>query len=1386
MKKEIRFCLFFFSLLAFPIWVLSQTPGRAGLSSYGREKGHCPERIFFSPVLRSLEGGKQESRSQSPARISQVPAGKAVVILTAEDVWEDGSGYQMLLDGQASATGKWWANDSAFPLYGFQAGDVYSGCAYRVPENADPDLNTSHRVCAGSAYAEIPAGTYDLAVVNPTPGKTVYMANGGAFDDFVFAEGECYEFYVYKGGSGGHDTVTVRKFQDTDLSLVSLLSPFSGCDLGSQGIEVCLRNEGSRDIEAGSVKLRYTIDGGEPVEETLDRRLSWWDTCHFRFAREADMEEFRDYEIRIEIVWEQDRNPENNTVSATVSNLQPVLDLPFTEDFSDRQNLENRHWTIIDANGDGTTWQFASNLGHDAQDESRGSSMACFGVWAEASDDYLISPPIALKAGPARISFYSRILTSGSVYTESLAVFMGRNLDVSAMDSLISFDDLTNNTWEKFPINVDIPQDGSYFFAIKAQSKANMFGVYVDDVFVDTGSFVGTPDLEIRSFDLPAPDCGLTEAVISVELRNRGDNDIDSFYLAYKVNGGPEVNQVFRQRIPMQGKVRVSFDRPADFSQESVYRVEVSGGCEGESNTENNRLVRTTEHIVPYRVPYRSDFTDSLQWVPDKEDSWVYNTQGGYFSLRKMGNLVSHCITLEPGKYIFSFEYRAGQMLGTFPWPVYFNIAMGPSGTDPLWWTDPIATYPMANTQDKFQWDEFVFEVEQTADYSIAFVPLSVDTLLIRDIRIERMGENDMAVSSAPVFPLGIPSGQSGGEYVLRIPVANRGLSDEKEVRVEVSCQGEVIGTSAPDSVRAESVSVMEVPVRLPFCRGGSSLKLTAQVRISAQDAFPENDTLSFFMSFTDSSYVYDHVGEYDMREGEGLGAQYPVEAGYVVDLQRPDTLTSVSVGFCKSRDMDFALAVYRTDGYVRGEKIYEGLFRRGIGGQMQTFPTGPVVLPSGLYLVVVGQTGYRYMQLASDGELDGYVVIPQADNDSLYYQKGFGYAAVRPNFGEAEVHAVDLFAHSLSLPDTGLYSEKQEVKARIGNQGTQTARGVKVGLRVDKQVYETEVDSVPPYALVEVVFRADLSQEGERFLRLQAESDQDGNPANDVYEKYVWSQPSADPYVMDFEHCTVFSIGDFNPAWQPVDLDGAPTNFITSAGWDNMGEPQAFMAYDAARTYPSLENYMQAFQGNKFGICYASKADTNNDWLISPKLLLPEKEASISLYVMSFDPDYGLEQYRILVSETDNRPESFRMVGEQGSAPGRWTRVERDLSDYAGKEVYLALQCVSSDCYAFLVDDIRVSRPEETGNAQETASCGFSLEMYPNPASSSVEISVRGTTIRGIELYTLAGRKVYSRRGGIDAATYAFSVGNLPAGLYFVQVETEKGVQVLKLVVSR
>ena len=104
-----------------------------------------------NPTIYRFEPGKDAFRHRTPPALSTTnpKAGNATVILTTEDVWGDGTGYQMLLDASATAYGTLWDNSTAFPMEG-TAEDVYADVDYKIPANADPDLNTSNIVCARS------------------------------------------------------------------------------------------------------------------------------------------------------------------------------------------------------------------------------------------------------------------------------------------------------------------------------------------------------------------------------------------------------------------------------------------------------------------------------------------------------------------------------------------------------------------------------------------------------------------------------------------------------------------------------------------------------------------------------------------------------------------------------------------------------------------------------------------------------------------------------------------------------------------------------------------------------------------------------------------------------------------------------------------------------------------------------------------------------------------------------------------------------------------------------------------------------------------------------------------------------------------------------------
>ena len=130
----------------------------------------------------------------------------ATIILRTDDVWGDGSGYQMLIDADATAYGTIIPENGPLIDGGDADPSVYAEFEYKIPENADGALNTSNIVLDNQVSIQIPAGTYDFCITNPTPGDKMWIASqggnvGGRHDDYVFKAGYIYEFYVHSGGT---------------------------------------------------------------------------------------------------------------------------------------------------------------------------------------------------------------------------------------------------------------------------------------------------------------------------------------------------------------------------------------------------------------------------------------------------------------------------------------------------------------------------------------------------------------------------------------------------------------------------------------------------------------------------------------------------------------------------------------------------------------------------------------------------------------------------------------------------------------------------------------------------------------------------------------------------------------------------------------------------------------------------------------------------------------------------------------------------------------------------------------------------------------------------------------------------------------------------------
>ncbi len=102
-------------------------------------------------------------------------------------------------------------------------------------------------------------------------------------------------------------------------------------------------------------------------------------------------------------------------------------------------------------------------------------------------------------------------------------------------------------------------------------------------------------------------------------------------------------------------------------------------------------------------------------------------------------------------------------------------------------------------------------------------------------------------------------------------------------------------------------------------------------------------------------------------------------------------------------------------------------------------------------------------------------------------------------------------------------------------------------------------------------------------------------------------------------------------------------------------------------------------------------------------------------------------------------------------------------------------MQFVQGDLLNLLPELIKITTPLSSVNNEpyfENA-----IQVYPNPASDRVHVNIDNSIIKSITLYNAQGKLTASH------FTNDFSVGNLDAGLYYIQIRTEKSSYFNKLV---
>ena len=166
------------------------------------------------------------------------------------------------------------------------------------------------------------------------------------------------------------------------------------------------------------------------------------------------------------------------------------------------------------------------------------------------------------------------------------------------------------------------------------------------------------------------------------------------------------------------------------------------------------------------------------------------------------------------------------------------------------------------------------------------------------------------------------------------------------------------------------------------------------------------------------------------------------------------------------------------------------------------------------------------------------------------------------------------------------------------------------------------------------------------------------------------------------------------------------------------------------------------------------------------------QNHSQLTFYAKSATDEYGLERFNVLVSNTGNNPEDFQQISTNPytEAPIAWTQYTFDLSAYDNQQIYVAIQCVSADAFAFMIDDIIINTNGTSVNTIEQDNQS-KISLVRNIVTDQLELRLpeSGNMNFSAHILDVTGKLVESRIVNMQANN--LPVGHLATGLYLLRI---------------
>ncbi|MFO8054676.1 MAG: choice-of-anchor J domain-containing protein [Bacteroidales bacterium] len=284
-------------------------------------------------------------------------------------------------------------------------------------------------------------------------------------------EGKPSKLFVYKLNS---------MIPKTDVAVIKVTSPVSGCELGSsEKLTINIANTGINPVSDIPLTITLISPNYFLHQEVIPDTILPFSSIQYTANKAFYMAGTGTYSMEVSTGLGADEFRDNDTLRHDIINMQPEAP-PFTKNFDSLPYLQG--WKITDANNDGYSWEFYENEGIN-------NSGAMGYSWNEdgttKADDWLFSPCITLDSGEVYAMRYSA--RSGIAgYEEMLSMYIGRKPDTSAMQK---------NIYPSAKIKADsfivvydtfsVAESGVYYLGFHMHSKPDAYKFFLDNIIID-------------------------------------------------------------------------------------------------------------------------------------------------------------------------------------------------------------------------------------------------------------------------------------------------------------------------------------------------------------------------------------------------------------------------------------------------------------------------------------------------------------------------------------------------------------------------------------------------------------------------------------------------------------------------------------------------------------------------------------------------------------------------------------------------------------------------------------------------------------------------------------------------------------------------------------